>query len=46
MAEAEAFPEIFRRLRSILARHIPPLVVSGDGPADYSLAVDRPEIKP
>ncbi|MDQ6919681.1 MAG: hypothetical protein M3Z98_10025 [Candidatus Dormibacteraeota bacterium] len=46
MANGDAFAEIFRRLRSILARQVPPLVVTEDGQRDYSLAVDRPEIQP
>ena len=46
MAEPDAFPETFQRLRGILKRHVPPLVVTVDGARDYSLAVDRPEIQP
>jgi hypothetical protein len=42
MTEKEAFGEVFKRLRSILARHVPPLVVSKDTASDYSLAVDFP----
>ena len=37
---------IFGRLRGILSRHVPPLVVTADGTAGYSLAVDRPDIMP
>jgi len=42
MTDNQAFAEVFKRLRSILARHVPPLVVSKDTASDYSLAVDFP----
>jgi hypothetical protein len=42
MTEKEAFTEVFKRLRSILARHVPPLVVSKDAARDYTVAVDFP----
>ena len=46
MADTESFPEVFRRLREILARQVPPLLVTGDGPEGYSVSVDRPDIVP
>jgi hypothetical protein len=46
MAETGSFPEVFRRLREIMARQVPPLVVTGDGPEGYSVSVDRPDIVP
>jgi hypothetical protein len=42
MTDNEAFAEVFKRLRSILARHVPPLVVSKDAARDYTVAVDFP----
>jgi hypothetical protein len=44
MADSELFPEVFRRLREIMARQVPPMVVTGDGPPQYSVSVDRPDI--
>jgi hypothetical protein len=38
------FNLVFRRLRSILAKHSPPLVVTSDTPANYSLDFDAPHI--
>ena len=35
---------VAERLRAILARHVPPLVVTVDGPPVYSLSVDRNDI--
>lgn len=32
------------RLRAILSRHVPPLVVTADGPGGCSLSVDRDDI--
>jgi hypothetical protein len=29
-----------------MARQVPPLVVTGDGPEDYTVLVDRPDILP
>ena len=46
MVAERDFPEVLRRLRAILARHVPPLIVTADGPAGYSLAVDRPDLMP
>ena len=40
----EDFPEIRDRLRGILSAHVPPLVVSADGPGGYIVNVDRPDI--
>jgi hypothetical protein len=40
--DTEAFAEVFRRLRSILIRHVPPLVVTEDAATGFSLAVDFP----
>jgi hypothetical protein len=46
VADRDAFPAIFDRLRGILSQHVPPLVVTAVGSASYSLAVDRPDILP
>jgi hypothetical protein len=46
VAEANSFPEVFRRLREIMAGHVPPLLVTTDGPQGYSVSVDRPDILP
>ena len=35
---------VFRRLRAILAKHSPPLVVTSDTPAYYSLDIDAPHV--
>lgn len=42
MTDTSSFDEVFQRLRSILARHVPPLVVTADTDRDYALAVDFP----
>jgi hypothetical protein len=42
VSHPEAFAEVFQRLRPILKRHVPPLVVTGDSAGDYILAVDFP----
>jgi hypothetical protein len=42
VAKTEAFNEVFQRLRSILERHVPPLVVTEDSGSNYTLAVDFP----
>jgi hypothetical protein len=44
MADTSDFEEVFARLRAILSRHVPPLVVSADTATDFSLALDRPAI--
>ena len=45
MAKAEAFPETFRTLRSVLDKHRGRMIVVADTPTDYSIAspdmVDR-----
>jgi hypothetical protein len=41
MPAAADFPTIDGRLRSILRRHVPPLLVSADGPGGFTLYVDR-----
>lgn len=46
MSEADSFKEIFDRLRAVLSRHVPPLVVTEHNPGNYSLGVDRPDIQP
>ena len=38
------FNLVFRRLRAILAKHSPPLVVTSDTPAYYSLDLDAPDV--
>ena len=40
----EDFPEIRDRLRGILSAHVPPLVVAADGPAGYTVNVNRPDV--
>jgi hypothetical protein len=40
--ETEAFAHVFQRLRSILIRHVPPLVVTEDAARGVSLVVDFP----
>lgn len=40
----EDFAIVRDRLRAILNRHVPPLVVTADGPGGYSLSVDRDDI--
>jgi hypothetical protein len=38
------FGPVFLRLRAILAQHSPPLVVTSDTPAGYSLDLDAPDV--
>jgi hypothetical protein len=42
VGDPDAFADVFQRLRSILTRHVPPLVVTEDSSGNYSLAVDFP----
>ena len=44
MADTSHFEEVFARLRAILSRHVPPLVVTADTATNFSLALDRPAI--
>jgi hypothetical protein len=46
VADPGARAEVFQRLRSILKRHAPPLVVTEDSGSTYSLAVDFPAAPP
>src|ERR1700704_5141036 len=46
MADRDSFPEVFRRLRQIMAGPGPPPLVATDGPQGYSVSVDRPNITP
>ena len=43
MAKAD-FNLVFQRLRAILAKHSPPLVVTSDTPANYSLDINAPHV--
>jgi hypothetical protein len=43
VSEPSAFAEVFQRLRSILMRHVPPLVITEDTDGNFSLAVDFPD---
>jgi hypothetical protein len=43
-AASDDFAAVSERLRAILARHVPPLLVTADGPGGYSLSVDRKDI--
>jgi hypothetical protein len=38
------FPAVKERLREILSKHVPPLVVTADGPGGYSVSVDWKDI--
>jgi len=40
----EGLTPVFRRLREIFARHVPPLVVTVDAPGNYSLDAPRPDL--
>jgi hypothetical protein len=42
VTDKASFHEVFQRLRSILARYVPPLVVTTDTDSDYVVAVDFP----
>ena len=44
VALKDDFPAIDERLRAILRRYVPPLVVAADGPGGYTLNVDRPDL--
>ncbi len=44
MPDPAAFPAVFQKLRAILARHAPPLVVSADGDAGYTVDLARADI--
>ena len=41
---ASNFAAVAERLRAVLQRHVPPLVVAADGPAGFTLNVPRPDI--
>jgi hypothetical protein len=44
MAAGDHSEEVFLRLRGILSRHVPPLVVTQDEAGGYTVALDRPAI--
>jgi hypothetical protein len=46
MAEPADFDEVFLRLRTILARHAPPLVVNADSQLGYSLDLPGEDLPP
>ncbi len=46
MAKQDGFPEVFARLKQVLAPHAPALIVSTDGPGHYALDAPPSEARP